>query len=71
MKRYRPILDKRLHEQAGAEWGTIQNGVPRIVWCAWLQGIEQAPALVKACIASQKRALPDYEFRFIDLENYL
>ena len=47
-KRYRPILDKRLHEQAGAEGGTIQNGVPRIVWCAWLQGIEQAPALVKS-----------------------
>ena len=70
VKRYRPILDKRLHEQAGAECGTIQNGVPRIVWCAWLQGIEQAPALVKACIASQKRALPDYEFRFIDRENY-
>lgn len=44
--------------------------MPRIVWCAWLQGIEQAPALVKACIASQKRALPDYEFRFIDRENY-
>ena len=62
VKRYRPILDKRLHEQAGAECGTIQNGVPRIVWCAWLQGIEQAPALVKACIASQNGLYPITNF---------
>ena len=46
------------------------GGVPKIVWFSWLQGIDQAPELVKVCLASQRMHLPDYEFRVVDLSNY-
>ena len=44
--------------------------VPKIVWLSWLQGLDKAPEIVRVCLASQKRHLPDYEFRTLDLDNY-
>ena len=44
--------------------------VPKIVWFSWLQGLDKAPEVVRVCLASQKRHLPDYEFRTLDLDNY-
>ncbi len=40
------------------------------VFVMWLQGIENAPEIVRKCIDSQKRALPDKKFVIIDSENY-
>lgn len=43
----------------------------RYAWCCWWQGADQAPDLIKACINSQKRYLPDeVEFVVITQDNY-
>lgn len=44
--------------------------IPKIIWYSWLQGMDKAPEMVKACLASQKKHLPDFEFRIVDLDNY-
>ena len=46
---------------------TIQSDV---VWVCWLQGLEKAPQLVKACIASIKRHVSQ-KVILITAENYL
>ncbi|MBO5623889.1 MAG: hypothetical protein J5959_19920, partial [Butyrivibrio sp.] len=38
----------------------------KTVWVMWLQGIENAPEIVKKCIESQKKYLPEKEFIFLD-----
>lgn len=37
----------------------------RTVWMLWLQGEEDAPELVKACIASWRRHNPDWDIRVL------
>ncbi|WP_044913638.1 capsular polysaccharide synthesis protein [Butyrivibrio sp. WCE2006] len=39
------------------------------VWVMWLQGIDNAPDIVKKCIDSQKKYLPDKNFVFLNEEN--
>ncbi len=39
------------------------------VWVMWLQGYENAPDIVKKCIATQKKNLPDKKFIFLDDTN--
>lgn len=39
------------------------------VWVMWLQGMENAPDIVKRCIESQMKALPDKKFIFLDENN--
>ena len=39
------------------------------VWTCWLQGMENAPELVRACVESMRRTLPD-EVVVIDERNY-
>lgn len=41
------------------------------VWCCWLQGLENAPDIVKACIKSFYKWLPDKELHVISQENML
>ena len=44
---------------------------PKIVWWCWLQGLDNAPDIVKACLRSLQRHLPkDYEIRIIDEHNW-
>ena len=42
----------------------------KIVWFCWLQGIEMAPEIVKACYNSLKQNLPDREVTVIDRGNW-
>ena len=42
---------------------------PKIIWWCWLQGEENAPAICKACLASIRHHLPDYDVRVITKEN--
>lgn len=69
IRKYRYILDERKVRDAEDQTPN-DGGVPKIVWFSWLQGIDQAPDLVKVCLASQRKHLPDYEFRVFDLSNY-
>ena len=38
----------------------------KTVWVCWLQGYDAAPDIVKACIGSMHKWLPDYQIKFID-----
>ncbi len=72
--RYRHVLDE--NKARGAQGYFCENDeefcqmVPKIIWFSWLQGMDNAPELVKACLASQKKHLSDYDFRIVDLDNY-
>lgn len=82
VKRYRHILDnnKMIYkeerfiedgQETCAEGGIPQvESVPKIIWFSWLQGIDNAPEIVKACLTSQRKHLVGYEFRIFDLDNY-
>lgn len=52
---------------------SISEGVshqhPKIIWVLWLQGIEQAPELIQACVSSMKKNLSTYEVRVLNEEN--
>lgn len=48
--------------------------VPRTIWTVWLQGRENAPPLVRACLDSWERMNPEWDFRFLrreDLDEHL
>ena len=40
------------------------------VWVCWLQGFEQAPELVKVCVASMRKYLTDKEITLLSYDNY-
>ena len=40
------------------------------VWICWLQGLDNAPELVKVCLRSQQKLLTDREIIVITLDNY-
>lgn len=71
IKKYRHILEenKDRYQRTEAE-SRGEPAVPKIVWSAWLQGVDNAPELVKACLASQKKYMGGYEFRVLDLNSY-
>lgn len=45
------------------------GGEETIIWFCWLQGMEQAPELVHACLKSL-RSLPDAKIIVVDKDNY-
>ena len=49
---------------------STRSATLRPIWFCWLQGLEQAPPIVKACYNSLQRNLPDREIRVIDSENW-
>lgn len=60
-------LDHCVKERPWEELPKIKN--ENTVWVMWLQGIDNAPDIVKKCIASQKVAMSDKNFIFLDEEN--
>ncbi len=42
----------------------------RTVWVMWLDGFDKAPEIVRKCIKSQNRVMPDKEFIFLDESNF-
>lgn len=42
----------------------------KYVWFCWLQGMDKAPDIVKACLESQKKRLKDRTFVIITTDNY-
>lgn len=73
IERYRHILDenKDRFSKANPNSGKRrESAVSRIIWSAWLQGLDNAPKMVNVCLESHKKHLPGYEFRVLDMENY-
>lgn len=43
---------------------------PRILWICWYQGVDQAPALIKACLNSWRTHAPGWELRILDAHSW-
>ena len=41
----------------------------KTIWLCWLQGMEQAPDIVKQCVASVKHYMPEYRLQVLTAEN--
>lgn len=67
IKRYEPLMISMKEEIRGK---SLEHNHSKIVWFCWLQGIDQAPPIVKACYNSLKLNLLDRQIRVIDNENW-
>jgi len=47
----------------------MTSGIPRVLWTLWLQGWEQSPALVQACLRSWQLRNPTWSVRALTMEN--
>lgn len=66
-EKYRPLAKELLCRYDGKVLEHQRNDT---VWFCWLQGMEQAPALVSVCLASLKRYIKNKRFVCISLNNY-
>ena len=66
-KKYMPVL---LERKAYYEGLTFEHKRSQFVWFCWLQGIEQAPPIVRACLASLKQNLKDREIIIVTENNW-
>lgn len=67
MEKYAPLMRERKEYYATQP---LEHHRSNIVWFCWLQGIEQAPSVVKVCYESLKRNLSDKDIRVIDAKNW-
>lgn len=58
-----------LNEERG-KCPVADGPLPKIIWTGWLQGVDRAPDLVKACWQSQCEHFAGYEQRILTLDNY-
>lgn len=65
-ERYTSLMSVRLKEHDVEQGNRERND---IIWCCWLQGFENAPAIVKACVNSLRENIKGKEFRFVDEQN--
>lgn len=66
-EKYSPLMKERKEHYASP---SMNHHRSNIVWFCWLQGIEQAPPVVKVCYDSLKGHLSDRDIRVIDAENW-
>ena len=59
-----------LERKAYYEGQKLEQKRSKIVWFCWLQGIEKASPIVKACLASLKQHLTDREIKIITNDNW-
>lgn len=62
-EKYKYILDNANEEY------TLTNKNDKIVWFCWLQGLENAPLLVKRCYESLKENMSDFKINIVTEEN--
>lgn len=66
---YYPYIYRYLERQYAqyiVDFEVPEQQIPRVIWIFWMQGIEQAPSLVQACVESVRRYAPDFEVRVLD-----
>ena len=76
-EKYRPVM-REIAEQVRNEGKTLQHRRSKKIWFCWLQGLEEAPEVVKACYSSLVRHLEvagqarneGYEIIVIDGKNW-
>ncbi|MBR1402227.1 MAG: hypothetical protein IJ562_11735 [Prevotella sp.] len=67
LEKYGPLMQQLIDEHRGQEREHLHSNK---VWFCWLQGMEQAPDLVKACHRSIVSNLPDRDVTVITSQNY-
>ena len=69
---YYKTLKRKYLEKVTADrpWETLEKKANQgRIWFCWLQGLEQAPPLVKLCYEALGQKLPDLEIVVIDSKN--
>lgn len=66
-KRYYGFMKNRKDYYAGQ---LLEHKRSKMVWFCWLQGLENAPEMVKACYNSLQQHLTDREIKIIDNNNW-
>lgn len=64
---YVPLMHKRKTLYDSLQ---LEHDCSKIVWFCWLQGMENAPLVIKVCYESLIRNLKDREIRVIDEKNW-
>lgn len=74
--KHRMLYYKRLRKQYLSKcteecyWEKLEKNKNKdVIWFSWLQGIDNAPLIVKRCLESIKEEFPDKEIRLVDLNN--
>lgn len=65
--KYGPLMPERKAYYASQP---LEHHRSRIIWFCWLQGLENAPEIVKVCCASLQKHLGDREIKVIDGSNW-
>lgn len=68
-QKYGPLAQEEVDKDTTNYAAEDQSAAKPKIWTAWLQGYEQAPPLVKACITSLRRYMPEHDVGVIDAEN--
>ena len=66
VRRYAPVLRSKMLDVRGK---TLEHEHPKVIWWCWLQGLDEAPQIVKACFNSLKQ-LTGYSLVIIDNSNW-
>lgn len=67
MKQYAPLMRSRREEM---RWTQLEHKRNKTIWFCWLQGLENAPAVVKVCYRSLQRNLEGHEIIVINEKNW-
>lgn len=71
MERYAHVLRSKMSDVRGK---TLEHEHPKVIWWCWLQGIENAPSIVRACYNSLVKGewfiVNGYKVNVIDAENW-
>ena len=70
-------VQSRISKKMKKEFGSILNkhynnqsvATSNIIWTCWLQGLREAPEIVKVCVASLKKLEPRYKVIVLDKDN--
>ena len=66
-KKYYPLL---LERKAYYQLQNLEHKHSKIIWFCWLQGLDNAPELVRVCYNSLRKHLTDREITLIDGNNW-
>jgi hypothetical protein len=71
LKSYLKLKNKLKIKNIKKDESKINNEKEKIIWFCWLQGVDEAPLLVKRCYESIQKFCFDYKINFIDSKNFL
>ena len=67
MRRYEPLMDDMIARYSGMD---LRHAHSDKLWFCWLQGMQEAPDLVRACMESQRRNIKGRRMEIISYDTY-